>query len=499
MKPLPYGEHLPDQADFGNPGGNFLNVIPEVGQTYPHYSPFKDLAAASTALDARCQGAGAGMDSARNVSLFAGNASKLYLLVDGTMTDKSKAGGYSTNGAGFWKFTQYGYRFMATNYVDAPQNFVLGTDSIFSDLAGSPPKGRFITMWDPGFAVLGDINDATDGVVTNRIHFSAYLDPTDWPTIGSVDAQQKQSDINDMHSGGAVMALTGAIGGAAGVVFLEKSIFRADYVGPKPIFRLSEMERERGTPLSNSVVNAGPHAIYYAEDGFRMFDGARSIAIGEGKVDKTFEADLDQNYLDRVSAVSDPVHTLYFIVYPGAGNTAGQPNKGLVYNWIAQRWAPFELDCQVIAQLLTTGFTLDGLDALGFTMDTLPFSLDSRVWSGGRNILGAFDPDNKLAFLTGANKQATLETGDVADAEFIKFVTGLRPIFDGGNPTAAVGFRDGPGDTVVFTDQTAVGVDGMCPQHISARYVRAKVIMPAAETWGKATAIEPRIQNDGER
>jgi hypothetical protein len=500
MKPIPFGEYLPDQAAFGNPGGvNFLNVIPEVGAAYPTYAPFKELVDASTALDARAQGAGAGLDKSGNVSLFAGDGSKLYQLVDGAFSDKSKPGGYATVAADLWKFAQFGQRFMATNLTDDIQSFVLGVDTAFSDLSVTAPKARHITLMDPGFTMIGHTNDATDGLVPNRVHWAAFQDPTDWPTPGTADAETKQSDFNDMHSGGWVMALTGAIGGASGAVFMEKSIFRADYVGPKPIFRFTEIERSRGTPLENSVVNVGPFAIYYAEDGFRMFDGASSIQIGEGKIDKKFEAELDQNFLERVSAVADPVNKRYFIVYPGPGNVGGNPNKGLVFNWIMRRWAPFDLDCELLAQVLTTGFTLDALDTLGFTLETLPFTLDSRVWSGGRNILAAFTTAHKLAFFTGANKAATLETGEVDESATIKYVSGLRPIIDGGSPTASVGYRDAPGDAVAYTAPTAAGVDGMCPQHISARYVRARINQPAGAAWSQAVAVEPRMQNDGLR
>lgn len=498
---LPFGEYLPDQADFGNPGGvNFINAIPKVGSHYPTYGPVKDLVGASDALAARCQGAGAGMDTSRNVSLFAGDATKLYELVDGVWTDRSIGGGYSTSASSVWHFEIFGNRMMATNYDDAPQTFVMGVDSAFSNLASGAPKARYITMMDPYFLVLGNINDTGgDGVVPNRVQWSAGNDPTDFPTPGTADAQQKESDYNDMHSGNQVQGVIGGVGGASGAVFMDNTIFRADYIGPRRTYRFTEIERSRGCDCPESIVNVGPYAFFHAVDGFRIFDGAQSLPIGEGKVDQKFNGELDTNYLERVSAAVDPVNKLYWIVYPGPGNSGGNPNFGLVYQWELRRWSPFEFDGELLAQILTAGYTLDGLDDLGYTIDTLPFSLDSRVWTGGANILAAFTTLHKLAFFTGDNKAATFETGEVNDAEFIKYVDGLRPMIDGGSPTACVGYRDAPGDAVQYTTATDIDVDGYCPQHIAARYIRAKVQQPAGESWEHAIGVAPRMKSNGKR
>ena len=43
-----------------------------------------------------------------------------------------------------------------------------------------------------------------------------------------------------------------------------------------------------------------------AEDGFYLWDYTVSTPIGHEIVDKTFLADVDTTYFDRVSAVADP-------------------------------------------------------------------------------------------------------------------------------------------------------------------------------------------------
>ena len=71
---LPFGEWLPDLAAYENPGClEALNVLPAIDG----YKPLPNITSVSDALDARCQGAAAAQDSAGNVDVFAGDASKL--------------------------------------------------------------------------------------------------------------------------------------------------------------------------------------------------------------------------------------------------------------------------------------------------------------------------------------------------------------------------------------------------------------------------------------
>jgi hypothetical protein len=494
---VPFGKWLPDLPALQNPGAlTVTNAIPKTQS----YGPLGSLVAYSGALGARCQGAVAARADNGATSIFAGDATKLYSIdTAAAFNDVSASSGYTTAADETWRFCQYAGRVIGTNYANDIQTFQLGVDSVFSQLSSGAPRARHVAVIDPGFVMAGNTFDGVDGEVPNRVWWSEYGVPTSWPTIGTTAAEAAQSDYNDLPTGGWVQSLIGAVGGAAGLVFCDTAIYRIDYEGPPTVFRFTNIERARGTPAPNSVVNIGPFAAYLGEDGFYLCDGAQSRPIGNGAVDKTFFSDLNQSYFHRIYASSDPINKLIFWVYPSTGSVTGNPDSCLIYNWETTQWAKAEFDCEFLFRALSTGYSLEDLDSLGYTLDTLPFSLDSRVWTGGRIILSAFDTTHKLSFFTGSNLQATIDTGEFENQGFVNYCDGARIIVNGGTPTLSIGYRNTPQSSVTFTTPSVAGDDGVARQRISARYMRARVVIPSGSSWSHAQGIQPEILSEGER
>jgi len=344
------------------------------------------------------------------------------------------------------------------------------------------------------FVVLGNIYDS-DGTTPNRIHWSGINDPTSWLTVGSAAAAAVQSDRQDLPVGGEVMAITGALGGMDGAVFCKKAIYRLSYVGPPLVFTITEVERDRGPMARNSVVNVGPFGFYVGEEGFWSFTGAGSSQIGDQKVDRFFLNDLDQNYIDRVYGAADPVSKTVYWAYPGTGNDAGQPNKVIVYNWAADRWATADIVQEYMFRNLSVSRTLEDVDDFG-TMDSLDVSLDDESWIGGLTSLNGFDSDYKLCRFTGANLAATLETQEIGGTERI-FVNGIRPYVDGGTITVALKHRVAPGDDVSVTSANAIDADGQAHFTVSTRFARAQVNVAAGGIWTHAQGVDAETVADG--
>ena len=143
-----FGPWLPDQPDLNNKGVTVAtNVVPAANgyRSFPGFNQF------SNAADARIRGIFAGKDSSESVSLFAGDKNKLYKFTqsNSNLTDVSKSGSpaYTLAGPERWRFVQFGETVIAAGGVNNNlQKFVLGTDSAFADLGGSPPKADFIAV-----------------------------------------------------------------------------------------------------------------------------------------------------------------------------------------------------------------------------------------------------------------------------------------------------------------------------------------------------------------
>lgn len=490
-------EWLPDRPPHANPGLTVCrNVLP---RTQGSYGPFSDLAAYSDALGARCQGAFAARDSLGNVHIFAGDASRLKLLsaASPSFADVSRSAGgpYATSADDSWRFIQFGGTVIATNFVDDVQAFTIGTSTTFASLAAAAPKAKYLAIWKD-FVVLAHLP-----ANPQRVRWSAIDDPINWPAIGGAAAAQVQSDQQDLvGEGGWIQGVVGGLGSADGVVIQERALWRVTYVGPPLVFTFDLVEGARGTPAPGSIIQLGGTVAYLGEDGFYLFDGMTSRPIGSEKIDKTFFADFDQAYASRMSSAVDPINKIFYWAYPGAGNTNGVPNRLLAYNWAIDRWSQIDMTTELVFRAGTFGYTADSADGLGFTVDTSPFGPDSRFWAGGKSILGGFDPAHRLGFFSGSPLPATIETGDfdLGDGQRV-YVSGLRPVADSGAITAAIGYRDVQSQPLSFTVATPPAPDGFCPQHIAARFARARISIAGGATWSHLSAYEARLQPEGAR
>ena len=487
-KTLGAAEWLPDLPDWNNPGCTVATgVIPGANS----YRPFPSSTVVSGAMAERVQGAFACTDSDGNTVVFAGTATKLYKFTntDSTWEDVSN-GTYATPADGFWSFAKFGTRIIATNLVDNVQSFVLGSSTDFADLAGSPPKAKFVCVaGDQVF--LGHLSTDQQGVA-----WCGTDDPTTWAASQTTLADS-QSLVHE--SGGHV---TGLVGGDYVTVYQERAIFRGDFVGAPLIWQFRNLVQNRGCKAPGSIIPINKGSYFLSDDGFYFFNGSGTQEIGKNKVDKTFYTALDDDYLYRVNGSIDPINSLVMWAFP-SGATAGTPNRILIYNYSVGRWSQITgVEYEFIFPDLSKGYTLEQLDAINASVDALPFSLDSRAWTGGNLILAAFDTDHKLVAFTSTYLAATVETAEYElCAPQRCFVSNLRPIVEGTSVTVtcALGYREVSSASPTYASAVAVNTHGYSPQRNSSRKHRARISIAAAGTWSHVAGVEVEYQTDGMR
>jgi len=160
--------------------------------------------------------------------------------------------------------------------------------------------------------------------------------------------------------------------------------------------------------------------------GFMQHNGLQSVPIGNEKVDRYFEADADTTDRTRFYGSVDPTKTLYILAYPGQGNASQQPNKLLIFNYMTGEWSRAEVDVDLVFMSQTQGLSLEDLDTVSTSIDTLPESLDHSRWQGGQYKFAAIDADQKYAEFDGANLldgSLTYGVRFLANAEADAFVT----------------------------------------------------------------------------
>lgn len=372
MAIIPVREWIPDAADLGNPGSiQIVNAVPSVNS----YGPFKSLQITTGALDARPRGAIEAKDYDGNTFNYAGDAAKLYQLSGTTWSDVSIAGGYSTGTEEIWEFARWKNKVLATNYSDDPQQITFGGTN-FSDLTTDFKCRTIAVVRD--FVVVGNTTDGTDGAVTDRVRWSAFNDETDFTVDPSTG-----SDSRDLKKG----AIQRIVGGEYGVIISDKTAFRMTFAFAPQWFQVDEVANSYGTIARGSVVFLGDTVFYLSESGFVALIGGAQVdsTFAAAKVNKFIRNDLDEDNLHRVSAVADPRSGRIMWAYPGSGNTAGRPNKIIVYDTNLNRWGLIEDEIELIWRSRGVATTLEELDdfALGSELVSNGDFASDTVWVKG--------------------------------------------------------------------------------------------------------------------
>jgi hypothetical protein len=384
----------------------------------------------------------------------------------------------------FVTFTQFGNYVIASNGVDAPQYYLMGTSTAFNNLSaiatdGTPPLFR-VSGVIRDFLVTGNISGAT-----NRIQWSGINDISTW-TEGA-----KSADFQDLPgSGGRVVAVTS---GEVGYVFRQNQIIRIDFVGGATVFRLSVISPNRGAVYGKTVCQDNRRVFFYADDGFFQIDGDNVIAIGAEKVNRFFDADLNKAYTDRIVATVDPFNQLALWLYPSVANTnntTGICDRILIYNYATQKWSIAEVNASQIFSQFVGAYTVELMDIISTNLDNINIALDTDFWNGGQLYLGAIDNDYKAAIFAGNDLEAEIETRELEIFPNSRSnITGIRPIVDA-TATVTIKTRERLADTEAESTSSTMTNSGLNPVRKSGRYIRANVKIASGTNWNHAQGID---------
>ena len=483
---IPFGEWLPDRPPLGAPHlRQALNVISKGDD----YEPFKDLAVLSEQLTTRPRGAASFRDSGGTVHVYAGDEVSLNeLQSDGSWVDLTRlsGGAYATLTTSRWRFTKFGDLAIATNFDDAMQAIDMTSGTAFAALGGSPPRAKYVTTFGD-FLVYGYTDDDP-----NEIGWSGIDDPT------SHTAGTNQSDRQLFPDGGFVQGLAPL---DVLLVFQQHKIRRMAYVGPPLIMQLDVIEEQLGCLEPNSICQHGRMVFFLADQGFHVIDdGASAKPIGDKRVNRWFFEDCNQAYLYRMSAAVDPDRKVVVWNYTSINSPSGDPDSQMIFNYTTGRWTlGRKASIEMVFNSLALGYTLEDLDALTASLDVFDIPLDDPALMGGMLRFGAFDGDGAYGVFSGANPEATLETGDF---EVLKgrraYVSGVRPVTDADAITVTVAARERPMDAEAYTTSGTLEAHGMVSLEASGRYHRAKLQIAAGDVWTSAQGLDFEAQVDGE-
>lgn len=130
-------------------------------------------------------------------------------------------------------------------------------------------------------------------------------------------------------------------------------------------------------------------------------------------------------------------------------------------------------------------------------LDAMTVSLDSFA-AAALAAFSGFDALNRLGFFNGSNLEARLDTADQGgDRKRIR-VKWLRPDTDATECYCSVGARENLQNAPVFSAETRINAQGLCPARKTTRYARGHLRVPYGVAWTFAAGIEPDVGDAGE-
>lgn len=456
------------------------NVLP----TASGYGPMPSLQQyATAALPARAIGFMIGRTTTGGWSIYAGTTTKLYRFVSAAWDDATRTtgGDYSVATGELWSFAQFGDYVYACAPGTALHRIAVTAGTDFAAVSGSPPNARTV-------AIVGDFMVlATLGSDPKAIQWSDINDPTNWST--------GLSDSQVFPDGGDV---TCVVGGETGYVMQEYAIRRMRFLpGSDYVFTFERVVDGTGCVAPHGATTVGGVVYFIAEDGFYSFSGQGLNPIGANRVNEWFQANSDVARIDQVQCVADPVAPR---VYWAAYQTGSSSYYDLlvVYDWQLDKFSYGNVDADVWAPFASPGTTLDDLGSS--SIDSLPYSLDSRALLGGRPALGAISTSHTLTTWEGAPLAAIIETQEGHPIPGQRaFVQAIYPLVDASGVTIRVGSRERVQDAVTYGASTALEEDGWCKPRASARLHRVEVTIPSGATWTHAQGVDYKVRPAGMR
>lgn len=420
--------------------------------------------------------------------IFAGTQTGLFEFGfdENTWTDVSgPSAPYAVATGAMWAFTKFGTTLYAQNGADTEQFIDLAGGTAFADTVPFDvlypvPTCRYA-------AVVGDfmVRACLDSDNTS-LAWSSVEDPT-YVKYGTDGA-----DIQVTPDGNEITGIIPVSSGA--IIFCRNAIWALNFaLSSGFVFTEQPITKHRGALAPYSICVIGQDDfVFYSQDGF--FRGASQNAIGAERVDRWFLSVTSEESRQAMTASNDYVRKTVWFRYADSDGVYHL----LGYNWQLDKWCFSEANAIYLFPAETAGITIDGLDAIYATIDDISASIDS-LGGGGAQELAAVTPEGYLAYLTGANLEATIETNEISfNGTSRAMVNGGRLDTDAINPTVQMMTTDYKGAS--FNTRPAISPSARTRSlslRGDGRTHKFKVNIPSGENWSIISGIDIDVVGTG--
>lgn len=424
------------------------------------------VAVAVDVLTNPCRGAVVATQLSGTRRILVGTQTAIYELAGSSWTNRSRVGGYTGSIESWWSICQFGDTTIFSNYVDPMQQ---SNGGVFSDVP-TAPRAKIVVSANNNFVIAFNTVDGTFGVSPDRWWNSAQSDQTNWTPAEGGPTTGRLVSVEGPITAGLPL-------GDYVIAYKKRGVYLGSFVGSPAMWDWTLIPGSiAGAVGQNAVCDIGGMHFYVSEDDFWLFDGTRPVSIGEGVARRWFDANADPIYKERTQAVFDRQNSLVRVWF-ASRTSGGVVDRCLVYHTKNKRWGMDDHVIQAPLTYVTPGLTIDGMDTLASTIDTLPaVPLDSQFWMGGGQMPAYFDSTNQLVSLTGVTGDSSFTTGDVGDDDLVTMIDRCRVRFSK-SPASAVAtglYKMNEGDQLIVGPTNAIN-DGKFDLRQSGRFHRIRI------------------------
>jgi hypothetical protein len=476
---FPFGPLAPDQGEL-TPGTMMVadGCIP----LNDGYGPFPSLSVPSSAT---------GLSAAPRGLFSYQLADGSWQIVAATATTVEKMGsdytwsaidtGLTGSAGDDMSFERFGTQLLYSNIVDGLRAYPVETAGAAVAIAAA--KNPRVICECSNILFAGDCVDQT-GARNNRfLRSSARGQYTNFTTEGA--------NYYQIQNGGAIVDIVRLNDNA--VLVLQQGALKRIDIGSygsslwNPPVPISD---KFGSVGAKSVVPFDGAVYLLSTNGFRRYSMGGGIEeIGDGLIDQTFLAEVDQSDLSLVQGTVDPFRKLVLWRYKRSADSSTTIFERVIgYSWTRRKW--FTLTLQT-AYLGATAQAAVTWDAFVGTWDAATMAWDSRVLQGGQPLLGALDSSYKFGFFSGTNMAATLTTA-TADSPISQLISSAEPIDDSDDGTLELGVKNALNDAITWKDSGGVAkqASGYAPVRGNGRKIAFRRTITAGSTWTYAKGVD---------
>ncbi len=483
--PLFYGSYEPDQPDTVLGVSPLVqNVIPvsdkQSGVSYKPFPSFVAVPGAQALPGAPRGGISIVNPASSSYEVYVCTNDSIYqLMADYTWVQIGT--GYNLPAEEEWSIIQFGDYLVFTNRNDGMLQYNVAAPSAVTAISGAP-KARFIFVaFDCVFALDCD---GEPRLMRN----SATNDHTVWTPGRNNSQYQPIPEGQELIAGGA-------ISDATAIILQRNSIRVLTRTGDARLYSMNKLADNVGCVNGRTLASIGTELFFQSTDGFYRVNGSGVTPIGAQRVNRTYLDDTDPQNFFTVQAAIDPVNKLVIWLYHPSDSLQDQYilSAGLAYSWQLDVWVDFEPPADGllsgIFQFATPGYGMDSIDSFG-DLDHLPYSLDSRFWTGGEPTLAGLSSDYKAGFFNGSAMEANLWT-QTNMTEQSQNIIWLTPLDDAPGGTISIASRDALNDTSPTIKSTStINLGGRAPIRARGKINQGRRTIASGTSWTYARGVD---------